>query len=110
MKNGLSHYLAQWNLSDARPIAQTFLGQTYKVQSSYGPAVLKIFTAIGSADGIAGALTLRFFDGGGAVRLFEGDAGAMLIEYADGRDLTGLVREGKDDEATAKNLKRRRCA
>ena len=44
---------------------------------------------------------LRAFEGNGIVRVFEFDAGAVLLErLAPGNNLVSMVREGKDDEAT----------
>lgn len=47
-----------------------------------------------------GALALRHFDGGGAVRLYRSDGAAQLLEYASGDELIGLVERGDDLAAT----------
>jgi streptomycin 6-kinase len=45
--------------------------------------------------------TLRAFDGDGMVRVYESDAGAVLLERLDpGTELVELVRQGKDETAT----------
>src|SRR5688572_5729984 len=44
---------------------------------------------------------LRAFDGHGTVRVYEFDAGAVLLErLAPGDALVNLVRQGEDEEAT----------
>jgi len=96
----LEAYIAKWKLSYAEPLADTFLGRLYKVQSPDGPAVLKILTDIGVEGGRPASSVLEWYDGHGAVRLFRHDARAMLLEYAGGNDLTSLARNGRDDEAT----------
>ncbi|HZE69250.1 MAG TPA: aminoglycoside phosphotransferase family protein [Pyrinomonadaceae bacterium] len=45
--------------------------------------------------------TLRAFDGDGMVRVYESDAGAVLLEQLHpGTELVELVRQGKDETAT----------
>lgn len=99
-QGGLAHYVKQWSLSNVRGIAKTATGHVYKVSTSQGEAVLKILTAVGHDDEAVGAVALRFFDGHGAVRLLQADAGEQLLEYVSGSDLTELVLNGRDDEAT----------
>jgi streptomycin 6-kinase len=96
----LNDYLEMWELSNLRPLAATRSSHVYTVDFNGETAVLKLLTPIGEEEKI-GAAALRYFDGYGAVRLLRGDDHAHLLEYADGDDLVGLVKSGKDEEATA---------
>lgn len=96
----LQHYISAWNLSDPQPLAQTITSHIYTVTHDDTKVVLKILTPYG-ADERIGALALRHFNGHGAVRLLRSDDDAQLLEYADGENLTGLVKNGQDETATA---------
>ncbi|WP_158805312.1 aminoglycoside phosphotransferase family protein [Acidisoma sp. L85] len=100
MKRALEHYVEQWNLSRPEPLARTFTSDLYKVQASGETAVLKILSETGAEDERAAADALQWYDGQGAIQLWRHDAGAMLLEYAEGGDLSELVKAGRDDEAT----------
>lgn len=100
MAGDLDSYLGRWSLADPELIAETFTSAIYKVRRIEGPAVLKLLNEAGGADEEAGALALECFDGRGAVRLFEHDRRAQLLEYAEGEDLTALVRRGEDRRAS----------
>jgi streptomycin 6-kinase len=96
----LDHYLQAWDLSDPQPLASTVTSNLYTVTLNGTRAVLKVLTPVGDEERM-GALALRYFDGQGAVRLLRSDDDAQLLEYAAGEDLTGMVREGDDEGATA---------
>ena len=96
----LQHYLTAWNLSNPQPLAQTPTSHVYTVTHDHTNVVLKILTPYGIEERI-GALALRHFKGHGAVRLLRNDDGAHLLEYADGENLTGWVKNGQDEDATA---------
>jgi streptomycin 6-kinase len=96
----LQHYLATWNLSNPRPLAQTPTSHVYIVSHDHINVVLKILTP-GEEEERRGALALRYFNGNGAVRLLRSDEGAHLLEYADGENVAGLVTNGQDEVATA---------
>ncbi len=96
----LRQYSDKWNLSQAEPLSETFTSKLYKVHISDQVVVLKILSDAGIEDEGAASDALKWFDGLGAVRLLRHDAGAMLLEYVDGNDLTELVKAGRDDEAT----------
>lgn len=96
----MQHYLTAWNLSNPQPLAQTLTSSVYTVTHDDTTVVLKVLTAYGVAERI-GALALRHFDGHGAVKLLRSDDDAQLLEYADGENLTGLVKNGHDEDATA---------
>jgi streptomycin 6-kinase len=61
--------------------------------------VLKLLTEYGWEER-AGAVALRHWDGHGAIRLYESDTDAQLLEYVEGSDLVKLVERGEDAEAT----------
>lgn len=96
----LQHYLIAWNLSNPQALAQTATSHVYTVTHDRTTVVLKILTPYGVEERM-GALALRHFNGHGAVRLLHSDDGAQLLEYADGEDVTGLVKNGQDEAATA---------
>lgn len=95
----LTHYLNAWNLRDPQPLAETVTSAVYTVRVDGETAVLKVLKPLGVEDEQQGAVALRWYAGEGAVRLLRADAGAHLLEYADGDDLTALVRQGQDEEA-----------
>jgi streptomycin 6-kinase len=96
----LQHYITAWNLSNPQPLAQTITSHIYTVTHDDAKVVLKILTSYG-ADERIGALALSHFKGHGAVRLLRSDDSAQLLEYAEGENLTGLVKNGQDETATA---------
>jgi streptomycin 6-kinase len=96
----LHHYITVWNLSNPQPLAQTPTSHVYTVTHDDAQVVLKILTPYGTDERI-GAMALRHFNGHGAVRLLRSDDGAQLLEYAGGENLTGLVKNGQDETATA---------
>ncbi len=95
----LQHYLKTWNVSNPQLLAQTPTSHIYMVTYEQTLVVLKILTDYGVEERI-GALALRHFQGNGAVRLLHSDDGAQLLEYAEGEDVTELVRKGQDEAAT----------
>lgn len=97
----LDHYLTAWNLDNPELLAETATSHVYRVNSGGTQVVLKLLTPIGIADEHTGAIALRYFDGHGAVRLLREDEKAHLLEYADGEDLTALIRRGADEQSTA---------
>jgi streptomycin 6-kinase len=100
MSISLNHYLDVWDLSDPQLLATTATSHVYTVTSEGTRVVLKLLTEVG-AEERQGALALGYFDGQGAVRLLREDDHAHLLEYAEGNDLVGLVRQADDDHATA---------
>lgn len=98
----LSCLLVKWNLSDPRILARTPTSNVYLVDlPNGGKAVLKLLNDLGKKDESSGAIALRCFDGKSAVRLLAYDDTAHLLEYAEGEDLTRMVKEGRDDEAAS---------
>lgn len=100
MDDKLKHYLDAWSLSDPQPLAQTRSSHVYTVTSDGQRLVLKMLTPDGHEER-SGAVALRCFDGHGAVKLYRADDGAHLLEYVEGDDLVGMVKNGEDDRATA---------
>jgi streptomycin 6-kinase len=100
LNSALQHYLTAWNLSNPEPLAQTPTSHVYTVEHDHTTVVLKLLTPYGHEERI-GAVALGHFNGNGAVRLLRGDDEAQLLEYADGENLTGLVKNGQDETATA---------
>ena len=100
MNEALARYLDQWKLSHPELLAKTFTSDLYKVEADGQTAVLKILSEAGAKDERSAADVLKWYRGHGAIQLLRHDLGAMLLEYVDGGDLTELVKNGRDDEAT----------
>jgi streptomycin 6-kinase len=101
MLEQLNRYLQMWNLSDPQLLAETVTSRVYTVTTGEERVILKLLTPLGVQDERNGAVALRCFAGQGAVRLLREDEQAHLLEYAEGEDLTTLVKRGEDDRATA---------
>jgi streptomycin 6-kinase len=99
MTDSIHHYLTAWNLTEPTLLVQTATSTIYTVQCGDETVILKLIKPNGIEER-AGAEALRCFDGDGAVRLLRSDEDAHLLEYADGHDLTGLVKRGRDEDAT----------
>src|SRR5262245_47908513 len=97
--NKLNHYLAVWGLSNPQLLTQTMTSQIYTVTHGAETFVLKLLSP-SETEEQRGALSLRYFDGHGAVRLMRYDEGAQLMEYAAGDELVTLVERGEDERAT----------
>lgn len=100
MTEKLDYYLSTWELTTPQLIAETPTSQVYTVKYHGDTIVLKLLTPIGVDDEQNGAIALTCFDGQGAVRLLDHDAGAHLLEYVDGDDLLPMVLNGDDTQAT----------
>jgi streptomycin 6-kinase len=101
MTDKLNQYLDQWSLTDPLPLAQTATSELYTVTYDGERAVLKLLTPMGMQEEHIGALALRYWNGHGAVRLFQSNDEAQLLEYADGDDLVPMVKNVGDEQATA---------
>jgi streptomycin 6-kinase len=97
--NKLNHYLAAWELSDPHLLTQTMTSHIYTVTRRAEIFVLKLL-APSETEEQRGALSLRYFNGRGAVHLLRYDEGAQLMEYAAGDQLVTLVERGEDERAT----------
>lgn len=98
--NSLESYCSKWSLEKPIRLANTFTSDVYKVKLGSEDAVLKILNEKGKKFEVKGATVLRCFDGNGAVRLMNADAGAHLLEFIDGPELKTLVEQGKDELAS----------
>lgn len=90
---------AEWNvtLEEARETATSLLG--FGLHDGRG-VVLKITKHAGADEAHSGKV-LQAFGGDGAVKVFECETGAVLLERLEpGEELVNLVRRGEDDEAT----------
>jgi len=96
----LAGYLDRWGLTrDGAEIA-TRAARLAFVRRGKDAGILKILG--GSSDEANAPRALRHFAGRGAIRVLREDRGAVLLERAvPGSQLSALVAEGRDDEATA---------
>ena len=101
MQEKLNAYLKDWQLEQPELIAETNTSHVYRVNRGDEILALKLLNPIGMADEWGGALALDYYAEQGAVKIFEHDEGAHLLEYLDGDDLIPLVDAGEDDKATA---------
>ena len=88
---------AEWKitLEETRETPSSLLG--FGVRSGHR-VVLKITKV---ADELHSGKVLRAFAGDGAVRVYESETGAVLLEQLEpGEQLVNLVKRGEDDEAT----------
>ncbi len=99
----LDTYLEMWGLSDPQPLTETVTSRLYTVQFGETTAVLKLLTDYGWEEQ-RGAAALRCYDGHGAVRLYQSDQQAQLLEYVEGEDLVPLVKSGGDGDAEATRI------
>jgi streptomycin 6-kinase len=97
--NKLNYYLAAWELSNPELLTQTVTSHIYTVTHRAETFVLKLLSR-SEMEEQRGALSLRYFDGHGAVRLLRYDEGAQLMEYAAGDQIVTLVERGEDEHAT----------
>lgn len=95
----LNAYLTAWNLADPQLLTQTPTSRIYTVADGAETLILKLL-ASAETEEQRGALSLRAFDGHGAVRLLRYDQNAQLMEYAAGEELVTLVKRGEDERAT----------
>jgi streptomycin 6-kinase len=95
----VQHYCALWSLVPFGEPFETASSHIVYVQSPHGPAALKLFKP--PREEARSALALIHYGGEGAVRVIAHDGQAMLTRRAiPGAPLSGLVRDGRDEEAT----------
>jgi streptomycin 6-kinase len=92
MNQQLNHYLVNWQLNSPRPLAATSSSYVFKVSYQNQNAVLKILTPKGVIDEKNGATALIYFNGHGAVEVYEADAGAQLLEFVPGENLAEFAK------------------
>jgi len=96
----LNAYCSKWSLKEATLLTSTSTSVLYRVLFNEQNAILKIFSEKGKQSESNGSIVLLYFEGNGAVRLLRNDAGAQLLEHADGQQLKALVVGGQDAAAT----------
>ncbi len=97
----LTEYYQKWSLQPVECIAETHSSIIHKVKMQDGGlAVLKVLNEEGRIYEGRGASVLEYYNGCGAVEVYKFDDGASLLEYADGQELTSLVVNGRDEQAT----------
>ena len=94
----LEFYLSAWGLNNPQLLTRTYTSQVYIVIWKGETCILKLLSP-DETEEQRGAEALRYFSGCGAVRLFESDESAQLLEYASGDELVTLVDQGKDEKA-----------
>lgn len=97
---GIARYRSRWRLQPEGEPLETPTSWLQAVACPLGPAMLKILKPE-SDEGNAPAL-LRYWDGEGAVRLYQAEDAAFLMERAEGpRSLPDMALSGQDLEAAA---------
>lgn len=87
----LQKYSEKWSLSNPVHITNTATGYLYRVDTKFGPAVLKIFTKLGIKDESSGTYFLKYCNGKGVVKIYDYDEGAQLLELLHGDGISHLT-------------------
>src|ERR1044071_2800848 len=98
MNDQLRAKAAEWNVTieETRETATSLVG--FGVRDGH-TVVLKLIKGV--HDELHSGEVLRAFAGDGAVRVYESEIGAVLVERLEpGEQLVNLVRRGADDQAT----------
>jgi streptomycin 6-kinase len=91
-------YLHRWSVNPDGPVTETPSSWLMPVRRGSSPAMLKVLKH--SSDERNAAALLRYWDGDGAVRLYEEDENAVLLERANGsRSLMAMALSGGDTQA-----------
>lgn len=79
-------YIEKWDLHDPDVMPETRTSKLCRVVQGVNgeKAVLKFLKPLGVVDEAGGARILDYYNGVGAVKIIRYDAGAHLLEYADG--------------------------
>lgn len=97
----MDEYLDKWRLANPEKIAATHTSEVYKVQDhNDNVLILKCFNEIGIKDEAGGSILLEYYGAKGAINLIAFDEKAQLLEYAEGEELSELVKNGDDKKAT----------
>jgi streptomycin 6-kinase len=95
--NSAEPYFEQWHLVPDGAVTETPSSWLVPVRRGAVPAILKMLKP--SSDERRAAAWLRYIDGDGAVRLYESDANALLLERVNGpRSLMAMVTANGDDQ------------
>lgn len=93
--------LTAFHVTDARHVTDTPIASIWQVKRADGTtACLKCYTGDDLRDEAPGFDLLTALDGHGAVRVFERNGAAILMEWLDGPSLGDMVRQGDDAQAT----------
>lgn len=91
----------KWALKEKAQIAKTATSDVYLVENSTGGlSVLKLLTDTGKEDERQASSLLDWYEGLGSVKLLRSNDDALLLEYAEGDELSEWVYAGQDEEAT----------
>jgi streptomycin 6-kinase len=94
----LEPYLMRWRLTPDGAAIETPSSWLLPVKRGRSAAMLKVLKPLSDEHNAAGLL--RYLNGDGAVRLYEADENALLLERADGsRSLTKMAVSGGDTQA-----------
>src|ERR1700688_4791132 len=97
--SNLEPYLRRWHLEPDGAAVETPSSWLLPVRRDRCAAMLKVLTPASDERNAAGLL--RHLDGDGAVRLYEADQNALVLERANGsRSLFTMAIAGRDAEAT----------
>lgn len=89
--------LTRFRISDPTLIAETAIARIFKVRRRQGGvAALKHYWRGHMGNETAGRAVLEAWDGHGAVRVFDHDQAALLMEWLEGPSLGDLSRQGRD--------------
>jgi streptomycin 6-kinase len=98
MTNSIEPYLMRWRLKPAGVEIETPSSWLLPVKRDRSSAMLKVLKP--SSDERNAAGLLRYLNGDGAVRLYEADENASLLERANGsRSLVTMATSGRDAQA-----------
>lgn len=100
-ETALSRATIRWALSKPALRQESATGWVYHVTQNDGtPAALKLLRPEARDAELRGASLLAWYEGDGAVRVFDAAEDAVLMEWIEGETLGAAVRAGRDEEAT----------
>jgi streptomycin 6-kinase len=100
-ETALSSAMIRWSLSKATPVSETPTSWLYRVeQNGRNTAALKIIKPGAGDDERRGGELLAWYQGEGAVTVFDSTENAVFMEWVDGVTLATPAKTGKDEEAT----------
>ncbi|NOD91806.1 phosphotransferase [Ruegeria sp. HKCCD4884] len=100
MPSTCDEFLDEWNLHQPELVAETGQAQVWKVSSKHGPAALKLYRTQDRGNEAPGSALLNAWRDRGAVRIFNEERNAVLMEWLDGPSLGDIARSGRPDDAT----------
>ncbi|NOD77287.1 MULTISPECIES: aminoglycoside phosphotransferase family protein [unclassified Ruegeria] len=100
MQSTCDEFLDEWNLRQPELVAETGQVRVWKVLSKHGPAALKLYRTQDRGNEAPGSALLNAWRDRGAVRIFNEERNAVLMEWLDGPSLGDIARSGRPDDAT----------